>query len=127
MEPRQFLRAEGLAALLVALAVYFTVDGPIWMLIALILAPDLSMVGYFAGPRIGSLTYNVVHTYVVPLALGGVGVWVDAPLAIQIAAIWTGHIGLDRLFGYGLKFPTGFKDTHLSKQPAPVAAFTESE
>lgn len=127
MEPRQFLRAEGLATLGAALAVYFAVDGPLWLLVVLALAPDLSMVGYLAGPRIGSLSYNAAHTYVVPLILGGIGVWAAEPIAVEIAAIWAGHIGFDRLVGYGLKFPTGFKDTHLSKQTAPIAAFTESE
>lgn len=127
MEPQQFLRAEGLATLVVALTVYFTVDGPPWLLVVLALAPDLSMVGYLAGPRIGSLSYNVAHTYVLPLTLGGVGAWLNVPVAVYVAAIWAGHIGLDRLLGYGLKFPTGFRDTHLSRQPAPAVAFTESE
>ncbi len=127
MEPRHILRAEGLAVLGAALAVYFAVGGPLWLLVVLALAPDLSMVGYLAGPRIGSLSYNAAHTYVVPLILGGIGVWAAEPIAVEVAAIWAGHIGLDRLVGYGLKFPTGFKDTHLSEQPTPIAAFTESE
>jgi hypothetical protein len=27
--------------------------------------------------------------------------------------IWAGHIGFDRMLGYGLKYPTRFKDTHF--------------
>jgi len=63
MEPKQFLRVEGLAAFVGALGVYVAFDGPLWLLAVLALAPDLSMIGYFAGPRIGSLVYNVFHTY----------------------------------------------------------------
>ena len=121
MEPRTILRAEGLAILAGALAAYVVVlEGPLWLLAVLALAPDLSMVGYVAGPRIGSYAYNSVHTYVLPLVLGGAGFWIDDPLLMQVAAVWIGHIGADRLLGYGLKYASGFKDTHLGKhQPAP--------
>lgn len=127
MEPRTFLRIEGAAVLAVALGGYVALDGPLWLLAALALAPDLSMLGYLAGPRAGSLSYNVVHTYALSLALGSFGVWADVRVALLVALVWTGHIGADRLAGYGLKFESGFEDTHLSRQPAPVAAFTESD
>ena len=78
-----------------------------------------------AGPRVGSVGYNLVHTYTGPLALGGVGLVTGEHLAILVAAVWATHIGVDRLFGFGLKYETGFRDTHLSTQPAPVPAFVE--
>ena len=127
MEPRTFLRVEGLAVLGIALTSYFTLDGPIWLLVILALAPDLSMIGYLAGPRLGSLSYNIAHTYTLPIALGSLGFWADIRMALLVALIWVGHIGLDRLVGYGLKFESGFKNTHLSTQPALLEAFTESE
>ena len=127
MEPRTYLRIEGLTVLCLALGSYVVLDGPIWLLLVLGLAPDLSMLGYLAGPRVGSVTYNLVHTYTLPLVLAVAGVWVGVEMAMLIAAIWTGHIGADRLFGYGLKFESGFTQTHLSSQPAPIEALTESE
>jgi hypothetical protein len=126
MEPRSYLRLEGLAAFVGALAVYFALDGVLWLLAVLALGPDLSMAGYLAGQRVGSLTYNVFHTYTLPLALAAVGVWLASTFALHVAAIWTGHIGADRLLGYGLKYETGFKQTHLSTQPAPLDALTET-
>ena len=41
--------------------------------------------------------------------------WVLVPEieVLRIAAVWTGHIGMDRMVGYGLKDPPGSKDTHL--------------
>jgi len=36
-------------------------------------------------------------------------------LALALAFIWLAHIGMDRLFGFGLKYPTDFKDTHLGR------------
>lgn len=85
------------------------------------------MLAYLAGPRVGSLGYNLVHTYTAPLALAGIGVRAGVELAILVAAVWAAHIGADRLLGYGLKYETGFRDTHLSRQPAPVAALTDPE
>lgn len=114
MQPRHLLRLEGLAALGVALTGYFSLGGPLWLLALLALAPDLSMLGYLAGPRVGSPAYNVVHTYTLPVAVGAVALWSDTRLALLVALVWAAHIGVDRLFGYGLKFETGFKHTHLS-------------
>lgn len=85
------------------------------LLILLVLAPDLSMLGYLGGPRLGALTYDAVHTYVGPIALGVVGVVGGYGTVVQVALIWLVHIGVDRLLGYGLKYPTGFKDTHLQR------------
>lgn len=65
-----------------ALAVYISLDGPFWLLVVLALAPDLSMVGYLAGPRVGSTTYNAFHTYVAPLAVGAVGLWSGTPTVV---------------------------------------------
>lgn len=127
LDPRRLLRLEGLAVLAGALGAYLALDGPLWLLAVLALAPDLSMLGYLGGPRVGSRVYNLVHTYVLPLALAGAGWWLDVPLALQVAAIWTGHIGADRLFGYGLKYETGFADTHLGAPPVVPEALADSE
>jgi hypothetical protein len=59
--------------------------------------------------------YNSVHTYVLPVVLGFVGVLTESSLATKLALIWFTHIGLDRALGYGLKYPTQFKDTHLQR------------
>ncbi|MFC6905963.1 DUF4260 domain-containing protein [Halalkalicoccus tibetensis] len=126
MEPRHFLRLEGLVVLVVTLGAYLWLGGPLWLLAVLALAPDLSMLGYLAGPRVGSLTYNVVHTYALPLALGAASLWLASQLALLVALVWIGHIGADRLFGYGLKFESGFTDTHLSTQPVPAPLRDES-
>lgn len=31
------------------------------------------------------------------------------------ASVVAAHVGFDRALGYGLKLPTGFKDTHLGR------------
>jgi hypothetical protein len=113
--PRGLLRLEGLAVLAGALVLYFD-RGYGWLpLLVLGLAPDLSFLGYLAGPRIGSLAYDIAHTSALPVALAVVGVVAGSSLATQLALIWIAHVGADRMLGYGLKYPTGFEDTHLQR------------
>jgi hypothetical protein len=108
------LRGEGLALLAVATAAYAHA-GFSWLLFtALFLAPDLSFLAYFFGPRPGAAAYNLVHSTIVPLALGGFGLAFGAPLAEAIALIALAHIGFDRALGYGLKYSAAFSATHLS-------------
>jgi Domain of unknown function (DUF4260) len=111
----RLLRAEGLAVFVAALTLYFD-SGYGWLLlVVLVLAPDLSMAGYLAGPGAGAIAYDAAHTYVLPVALAVAGVLAGSDLAVQLALIWLAHVGADRLLGYGLKYPTGFKDTHLQR------------
>jgi hypothetical protein len=113
--PRLLLHAEGVAVAAAAIAVYLYADYPWWLLIALALAPDLSMAGYLGGVRVGTVTYDTVHTYVLPVVLATSGLIANADVAVQIGLIWITHIGVDRALGYGLKYPTSFKDTHLQR------------
>jgi hypothetical protein len=113
--PRVLLRAEGAAVAAAAIALYFHADYPWWLLVALALAPDLSMIGYLGGSRIGAAAYDAAHTYVLPVGLAAIGLIVDAETAVQLGLIWLMHIGVDRAIGYGLKYPTDFKDTHLQR------------
>ncbi len=113
--PGALLRVEGVVVFAGAVAIYVALGGPWWLFLALLLAPDLSMLGYLAGPRAGSVVYNVFHIYLLPGALLAFGLLGGTPLAAQIAAVWLAHIGMDRTFGYGLKYPSGFKDTHQGR------------
>ena len=113
--PRLLLHAEGLAVAAAAVTLYFHEGYAWWLLLVLALAPDLAMIAYAGGPRVGAAGYDLVHTYVAPLLLATVGVLADADTAIQLALIWLTHIGVDRAVGYGLKYPSDFKDTHLQR------------
>ncbi|WP_372423171.1 DUF4260 domain-containing protein [Salinarimonas chemoclinalis] len=113
---RSLLRAEGLAALCAAVALYAWLDAPWWAFAAGFLLPDLAILAYLANARVGALVYNMAHSYVGPVALGLVGLHVDlqvGPALLAAAAVWTSHIGFDRALGYGLKHASGFADTHL--------------
>jgi hypothetical protein len=113
--PHMLLRLEGLAVLIAAVVLYFHKDFRWILFVALILAPDLSAAGYAFGPKVGAIAYDVAHTELFAVALGTVGVVAGSSAATKVALIWLAHIGADRLVGYGLKYPTAFKDTHFSR------------
>lgn len=110
---KALLRAEGLALFAAATSIYAHAGFSRLLFLALFLAPDLSFLAYLLGPRLGAAAYNLVHSTIVPLALGGIGIALDAPLAEAIALIALAHIGFDRALGFGLKYSAGFKETHL--------------
>lgn len=113
---RWWLRFEGLAALAAAVTLYAG-TGRGWARFAvLFLAPDLSFAAYLAGPRAGAAVYNVVHSYIGPLALVLLASVAREPALLPLAYLWAAHIGFDRFLGYGLKYPSGFGDTHLGRK-----------
>ena len=109
------LHLEGLALFVVAAVVYVDRDYNLWLVLILFLAPDLGLLGYLAGPRIGAAVYNAFHTTTIPLALGGAAFVTDWTLGIEIALIWLAHIGIDRAIGYGLKYEDAPKPTHMQR------------
>ncbi|HEU6444598.1 MAG TPA: DUF4260 domain-containing protein [Gaiellaceae bacterium] len=115
MPVRLLLRLEGLALGVAAVLLYADGDHSWWLFALLILAPDVSFLVYLGGPRLGGAAYNLLHNLVFPIALGTAGVLADSEPAAAVSLIWLAHIGVDRLLGYGLKYPTAFKDTHLQR------------
>jgi hypothetical protein len=111
--PLVLLRVEGAAVFVGAILMYAHLGLTWWVFVALILLPDASMLGYFASARTGAASYNAVHTVTAPVALLAAGFLFGSSLTLSLGAIWLAHIGLDRMLGYGLKYATGFANTHL--------------
>lgn len=108
------LRAEGLLVFVLCTAIYFHMGGDGLVYLALFLIPDLAMAGYALGPKPGAAIYNMIHTYVSPVVLAGIGFYF-APDLLPFALIWAAHIGMDRVCAYGLKYPEAFSSTHLNQ------------
>ncbi|MBM7542605.1 DUF4260 domain-containing protein [Amphibacillus cookii] len=109
------LHFEGLVVVFISLYFYHLNGFSWWLLILLALAPDLSMLAYLISVRIGAVVYNFFHTYIIPVLLILLAIFIDSAPLLAVCLIWVTHIGVDRLCGYGLKYPTTFKDTHLNR------------
>lgn len=132
-----FLRLEGLALASISAVLYARTGSSWWLFAALWLVPDLSMLGYLASPCWGARCYNAIHTTVTPITLALAALALHTAGPLPFALIWLNHIGVDRLLGFGLKYPAGFGWTHLgspaksrsetnpaSPSPASLAAST---
>jgi hypothetical protein len=111
--PKWILRAEGAAILAASLFFYSSSHFRWWLFAVLFLAPDLFMLGYLVNAKAGAALYNLVHTTVGPIALLVAGAIFSLPQLYPYSVIWIAHLGFDRMLGYGLKYPTQFRDTHL--------------
>jgi hypothetical protein len=114
VSPALLHRIESLVVLTIAVGTYARHDGSWVVFIVLFLAPDLSFLASLAGPRVAAAGYNLAHVYVFPgllLAIGAGG----SRLAVDLALIWGAHIALDRVLGYGLRYPETIKETHLGR------------
>ena len=111
----RLLRLEGLALFVASILLFAEFQGTWWVYAVFFLAPDVSMLGYLVNPRMGAAIYNLVHTYAVAIALIAAGYFLKSDVVLTAGIILLGHIGADRLLGFGLKYPTAFKDTHLQR------------
>ena len=81
------------------------------------LIPDIGMLAYVGGPRVGALAYNLTHNYVGGAVLFAATVGLDAAVGdlSLFGLIWMSHVAIDRAMGFGIKYGTGFRNTHLGR------------
>jgi Domain of unknown function (DUF4260) len=112
---RAVLRIEAACVLTIAVWAY-ALHGAGWAAFAwCFLIPDLSFLGYLVGRRVGATCYNIAHSVVGPIALLAVALLTEQSVAMSACLIWFAHVGFDRMLGYGLKYESGFHDTHLGR------------
>ncbi|MBX0356080.1 DUF4260 domain-containing protein [Halobacillus sp. Nhm2S1] len=113
--PRLLLHLEGAIVFLTSLYFYQQNDFSWLAFVFLLLVFDISMLGYLVNERAGAVIYNISHSYILPVVLILVAIITSVDWLLMISLIWMAHNGMDRMFGYGLKYPSGFKDTHFQK------------
>jgi hypothetical protein len=110
---QNLIKVEELALAALAVFLFRFLGYAWWWLAVLFLAPDASIVGYLAGPRVGAFTYNLVHQKAVAVTLYIVGYFAGSH-AMQLAGVvMLAHSSADRVLGYGLKHTDAFQHTHL--------------
>jgi hypothetical protein len=110
---KNLLKLEELSLLGLSLFLFSGLDYGWGWYALLFLTPDLSMVGYLANPRFGSWTYNLIHHKGLAVALYLLGYLFSTPWLMFAGTLLLGHSSFDRVFGYGLKYPDAFQNTHL--------------
>lgn len=109
----KLLKLEELGYFLLSILLFNQLGFAWWVFPALILLPDLSMIGYLLNAKTGAWMYNVFHHKMLAIGILGIGFWFEIPLLYLTGVILFGHSSMDRIFGYGLKFKDSFKNTHL--------------
>jgi len=110
---KNLLKREEAAMFVLAVLAFEALGLPWWWFALLLLAPDLGALGYLAGPRVGAVTYNLLHHKGVAVVLYLLGVGMNS-MPLQLAGIVLfAHSSADRVFGFGLKYPDSFNNTHL--------------
>jgi hypothetical protein len=115
-QPTWLLRAEALAEFVAAVLAFTLVavpQGASWWLLTLFLWPDVAFLAYRAGPRLGAIAYNLLHSSPLAFLLLAVGLLLNNATLLGLGLLWLAHIGFDRSLGFGLKLATGFDQTHL--------------
>lgn len=107
------LKLEQIALFALSIFLFSHTDFAWWWFLVLILLPDLSMLGYLSGPKPGSLIYNFFHHQALAIIVLGMGWQIGNEWLYLSGIILLGHSSMDRIFGYGLKYPDAFKHTHL--------------
>ncbi len=111
----RILKLEELAMLLLGIYVFSTFNLSWWWFFGLLLAPDIGMLGYLFGNKIGAISYNLFHHKGMAILIFFLGIYLENQILQLVGIILFSHTSLDRLFGYGLKYEKGFKFTHLGE------------
>lgn len=112
---RWWLRLEGIAGLVLGWVTWKAFGGEPLLFVVLMIVPDMSMLGYLRGNHVGAIAYNLVHNWFTAGVVFAIGAALEVDWLAMAGAILVAHTGIDRVFGYGLKYPTSFKDTHLGR------------
>ena len=121
--PLFLLRLEGLVWLVLMLYLFHYFHGSWVLFLSLFFVPDLSIFGFLSSATRGTALYNLAHTEIGPILLGGCGLAFGMTLLLQLGIIWFSHISFDRMIGFGLKYSDSFQHTHLG----PFAFWRDEE
>ncbi|GAB3704023.1 DUF4260 domain-containing protein [Spirosoma flavus] len=110
---KTLLKSEELIQFLGAIYLFSQLNFAWWWFPALILLPDISMIGYLINPAVGAVLYNVVHHKGLGVVIGLLGLAAGNQYLMLAGVILFAHSTMDRTMGYGLKYFDSFKHTSL--------------
>lgn len=112
---KKLIQLEEVAMLAISIYALYFLKVEWWIYLLLLFGPDISMLGYLAGNKVGAVSYNLFHHKAIAIAIFLIGFIGQAYWLELAGAILFGHSSLDRMLGYGLKYFQGFSFTHLGQ------------
>ena len=112
---KTLIRLEELAMFVLGVFMFGLLGYEWWWFLVLVLVPDIGMLGYLFGDKIGAFAYNLFHHKGLAILLYFMGMYLSFPIVQLAGVILFSHASMDRVFGYGLKYEKGFKYTHLGE------------
>jgi hypothetical protein len=112
---QKVIKLEELGLFILSIYFFNQLEYAWWWFLVLILVPDFSMIGYVFGNKTGAFCYNLAHHRGIAIALYLVGIDCSNEIVQLLGVILFAHSSMDRMLGYGLKYETGFKFTHLGE------------
>lgn len=112
---KQSLRIEELFMFVLGVYLFTQLNMDWWWFPALILLPDIGMLGYLVNARAGAITYNIFHHKGIAVAVYLLGIYIGSYTLQLVGVILFSHSAMDRMLGYGLKYEDSFFNTHLGK------------
>lgn len=109
------LKLEELLMFTLGVYLFSKLDYSWWWFLALLLAPDVSMLGYLINSKTGAFTYNLFHHKGIAILMYLLGIYFQYEFMKLMGVMIFSHASLDRVFGYGLKYFDDFKLTHLGR------------
>ena len=110
---KNIIKLEELAMFGLSVWALYFFNAEWWYYPLLLLGPDISMIGYAGGNKLGAFMYNLFHHKGVAIGIFILGFLLPDMIIQLTGIILFGHSSMDRMFGYGLKLKEGFKYTHL--------------
>ena len=112
---KTLIQLEELALLFLGIYAFQFTEQSWWWFAGLFFLPDIGMLGYAAGEKIGAWIYNLFHHRGIAVLIFGSGIFLGSQATEIAGIILFSHIAFDRMLGYGLKYEKGFKFTHLGE------------
>lgn len=119
---KEILKLEELAMFLASILLLYVFKVEWWWYLIMFIGPDVSMLGYLAGNKLGAWSYNLFHHKGIALLSCAMAFLLklvfplfDSDWIFVLGIVLFGHSSMDRVFGYGLKYENGFKFTHLGE------------
>lgn len=109
----RLIKLEEAAMFGLSIYVFSLTDFVWWWYPALILLPDIGMLGYLVSAKWGAYSYNLFHHRGVAVAVLLIGWILPMEGVFLCGIILFGHCAMDRMMGYWLKYEDSFHHTHL--------------